>query len=269
MRALWESLESELQPANHTAASVASTTSTTPSCPVCSNFIAIEVKDLMCKSCGQKFYETCESWIEKVTEYRERKLRCRFPLCSNCYHSAFDSAKEQIDHEIDNELEHEAEIGRKRAHALKRKRRDAEQKRKETERNLAREGKRKTVEASAVGTWPCENCGTSTYLRSRTFPQSVACFECEKRWPLKNDCSDIKWLEREIVENSLGMQFELMPAGLFMTGSRKWSGSRPVHAVTIAEPFYMGIYTVTQEEWEAVMGTRPGEGTVSAKSGSR
>ena len=31
----------------------------------------------------------------------------------------------------------------------------------------------------------------------------------------------------------------------------------PQHEVTISKPFYMGIYTVTQEQYEQVMGNEP------------
>ncbi len=54
----------------------------------------------------------------------------------------------------------------------------------------------------------------------------------------------------------------LIPAGDFVMGSPEHELDRnsdegPQHQVTIAEPFYMGVYEVTQEQWEAVMGTNP------------
>ena len=48
------------------------------------------------------------------------------------------------------------------------------------------------------------------------------------------------------------MQFVLVPAGSFPMGD---GGS--VQKVTIAQPFYMGKYEVTQEQWEAVMRDNP------------
>jgi formylglycine-generating enzyme required for sulfatase activity len=73
--------------------------------------------------------------------------------------------------------------------------------------------------------------------------------------------------------NSIGMEFVLVPAGKFMMGSteadeRRWneflskynlnanhmSCERPAHEVTIAAPFYLGKYPVTQGQWKAIMG---------------
>ena len=53
-----------------------------------------------------------------------------------------------------------------------------------------------------------------------------------------------------------------IPAGSFQMGTNstdyEWlSYSRPVHQVTISQAFYMGKYEVTQEQYQAVMGTNP------------
>ncbi len=53
-----------------------------------------------------------------------------------------------------------------------------------------------------------------------------------------------------------------IPAGTFQMGtnSKDYDGlsySRPVHQVTISQAFYMGKYLVTQEQYQAVMGTNP------------
>ena len=57
-----------------------------------------------------------------------------------------------------------------------------------------------------------------------------------------------------------GVKLELAPIrpGSFMMGSDQAADNeKPRHAVTIAEPFYMGKYEVTQEQWQAVMGSNP------------
>jgi len=58
--------------------------------------------------------------------------------------------------------------------------------------------------------------------------------------------------------NSIGMVFVLIPAGEFMMGSNDGEyDERPVHQVRISQPFYLGKYEVTQEQWQAVMGRNP------------
>jgi len=78
--------------------------------------------------------------------------------------------------------------------------------------------------------------------------------------------------------NSIGMKFRLIPPGEFMMGSPEaerqrafehakaagppWAIKRiptgdPQHRVRITKPFYLGVYEVTQEEYERVMGTNP------------
>ena len=54
------------------------------------------------------------------------------------------------------------------------------------------------------------------------------------------------------------MELILIPAGSFMMGDEKGNAwEKPVHKVNITKPFYLGKYEVTQEQWEAVMGTNP------------
>ncbi|GEM_PF-4004828 len=61
----------------------------------------------------------------------------------------------------------------------------------------------------------------------------------------------------ETCTNSIGMKFVLIPAGEFMMGSNEYNHEKPVHKVKISRPFYLGIYPVTQREWEQVMGNNP------------
>jgi formylglycine-generating enzyme required for sulfatase activity len=42
-----------------------------------------------------------------------------------------------------------------------------------------------------------------------------------------------------------------------MGSNKRYGGERPVHAVRISQPFYLGQYPVTQAQWEAVMGSNP------------
>lgn len=61
--------------------------------------------------------------------------------------------------------------------------------------------------------------------------------------------------------NQMELDLVLIPAGKFLMGSPasekdRW-GNETQHEVTLTKPFYMGKYEVTQEQWEAVMGSNP------------
>ncbi len=62
--------------------------------------------------------------------------------------------------------------------------------------------------------------------------------------------------------NSLRMQFALVPPGNFLMGSPRKEGHRgddegKQHRVEIARPCYLGVHTVTQEQYKAVTGKSP------------
>jgi formylglycine-generating enzyme required for sulfatase activity len=72
-----------------------------------------------------------------------------------------------------------------------------------------------------------------------------------------------------ILVNSIGMRLAPIPAGKFLMGSpvdepyRPWMGRDEAdyeeqHPVTIREPFYLGVYLVTQGQYEQIMGGAPG-----------
>jgi formylglycine-generating enzyme required for sulfatase activity len=52
----------------------------------------------------------------------------------------------------------------------------------------------------------------------------------------------------EIV-NSIGMKLKLIPVGEFQMGSNEYDSEKPRHLVTISQPFYLGVYPVTQHEY--------------------
>jgi formylglycine-generating enzyme required for sulfatase activity len=58
-----------------------------------------------------------------------------------------------------------------------------------------------------------------------------------------------------VKSNTLGMEFKLLPGGTFTMGDADYG---PAHKVTLTQPFELGVYEVTQEQYEAVMGTNPG-----------
>ena len=88
------------------------------------------------------------------------------------------------------------------------------------------------------------------------------------------------------ITNSIGMKLVLIPPGEFTMGSPKelideelktapkgdtWylehlPGEGPQHRARITRPFYFGVYLVTQQEYERVMGTNPSEFSTTGKS---
>lgn len=71
-------------------------------------------------------------------------------------------------------------------------------------------------------------------------------------------------LPREGFANSLGMKFVRIPAGEFIMGAKPSEQGvqyteMPPHKVRITKPFYMGVYEVTQSEYEKVMQVNPCE----------
>ena len=67
----------------------------------------------------------------------------------------------------------------------------------------------------------------------------------------------------QVIANSIGMKLVLIPPGEFLMGGREPAASsvdnRPQHRVRITKSFYMGVYEVTQDEWERVMSARPSQ----------
>src|ERR1043165_5030676 len=55
--------------------------------------------------------------------------------------------------------------------------------------------------------------------------------------------------------NSLGMEFALVPKGKSWLGGG--NGKEGTKEVNMAKDFYLGVYEVTQEEWEKVTGKNP------------
>ncbi|TWU05156.1 Thiol-disulfide oxidoreductase ResA [Symmachiella macrocystis] len=65
----------------------------------------------------------------------------------------------------------------------------------------------------------------------------------------------------ERITNSIGMQLTLVPAGDFQMGSPIMESGRDedelLHKVALSEPYYMGVFEVTQEEYRTVMNRSP------------
>jgi len=66
--------------------------------------------------------------------------------------------------------------------------------------------------------------------------------------------------EAQTVTSSIGMRLARIPAGEFLMGSDSSDpdareDEKPQHRVRITRPFYLGVYEVTQEEYQKVMGS--------------
>jgi formylglycine-generating enzyme required for sulfatase activity len=62
----------------------------------------------------------------------------------------------------------------------------------------------------------------------------------------------------DVLTNSIGMKLRLIPAGSFTMGSENGNmNESPAHQVTLSKPYYIGVYEVTQEQYQRVMGTNP------------
>ena len=71
-------------------------------------------------------------------------------------------------------------------------------------------------------------------------------------------------IEREVeIANGVKMRFVLIPAGKFRMGSPRSEPNRfpdeKRHEVTIDAPFWISKHEVTQQQWQAVMGSNPSE----------
>lgn len=63
-----------------------------------------------------------------------------------------------------------------------------------------------------------------------------------------------------IVVDECEIKLNIVEAGSFQMGSYEGIGEEdelPVRDITITDDFYIGVYEITQEQWEAVMGTNP------------
>jgi len=67
---------------------------------------------------------------------------------------------------------------------------------------------------------------------------------------------------QKVVSNGIGMELVLIPAGRFLMGSptsdkHSYADEKPQHRVEITRPFQLGVYPVTQEEFQLVTGANP------------
>jgi formylglycine-generating enzyme required for sulfatase activity len=64
-------------------------------------------------------------------------------------------------------------------------------------------------------------------------------------------------MHEPLITDSIGMQFVAIPAGTFTMGDANGDDDETPHQVTLTKSFHLGVYEVTQEQYERVMGTNP------------
>jgi len=73
--------------------------------------------------------------------------------------------------------------------------------------------------------------------------------------------------------NSIGMRFNLLPAGMFMMGSPECDSDaadreKPQHQVILTSGFHLATTETTQGQWESIMGAKSWSGEEYAKEGA-
>ncbi|MCA9122908.1 MAG: SUMF1/EgtB/PvdO family nonheme iron enzyme [Planctomycetaceae bacterium] len=122
----------------------------------------------------------------------------------------------------------------------------------------------------------CPVCGKAYFVPESKMGKRARCRRCGHRFTLAMAIGDDEGsvantsetrsvpIPSDIVTISIGMQLKLIQAGEFMMGSPAWeSGAcdeeKPQHLVRITRPYYLGIHTVTQSEYEQVIGRNPSQ----------
>ena len=81
--------------------------------------------------------------------------------------------------------------------------------------------------------------------------------EGETAEPKPTETSDEPIDLQETLVNSIGIELKLIPAGAFTMGQAGDDSDETPHEVTLTKPFYMGVYEVTNAQWQRVMGSVP------------
>ena len=93
--------------------------------------------------------------------------------------------------------------------------------------------------------------------------------EVEKQCRVRAKELGLPGVEAQKLAEDVRLEMVLIPAGTFLMGSPASEKGRhdgeTQHEVTLTQPFYMGKYEVTQEQWEAVIGHNPSIKTKGAK----
>ena len=88
--------------------------------------------------------------------------------------------------------------------------------------------------------------------------------EVDPEWLAEHTARDLARVTHQVqatepITNSIGMQLKRIPPGTFIKGvlGESGPGKSRLHYTTVTQPFYLGIYEVTQVQYEKVMGVNP------------
>lgn len=118
-------------------------------------------------------------------------------------------------------------------------------------------------DAGLFGVFRCRACGQHQLCLTPQEQATQLCFACSRK--AEEELAGGKRLCKSLpgtYTNSIGMEFVLVPPGVFLMGSPDSDkdareDEQPQHLVTISQPLYLGRYPVTQAQWQAVMGENP------------
>ncbi len=104
-------------------------------------------------------------------------------------------------------------------------------------------------------------------------PPAKAVLNAKPEAPPRGAVAD-DWRRARTFRNSIGMEFAKIPAGKFTMGSStrepdSLENERPRHDVIISKPFFLGVFEVTQGEYERVMGRNPSSHVKAGVDSSR
>ena len=132
-------------------------------------------------------------------------------------------------------------------------------------------------------TFKCVKCGTDHLCLKHLVDSAMACEECvakdeslraeaERKRRVEQEAADAETREKAKAHapknlgldcgNGVAMKLILIPPGDFLMGSPDTEDGaakqKPQHRVTITRSFYMGVYPVTQAQYQAVTGWNSG-----------
>ena len=69
----------------------------------------------------------------------------------------------------------------------------------------------------------------------------------------------LRRLPQQVITNSIGMKLASLPHGTYEMGSDYYWDEKPIHKVTLSKPFHLGLYPVTQLQYEQITGNNPSD----------